>query len=350
MAIAYRAGSNAWIVWNTLTVSIPSGVQAGDGMLLLLQISASNTYTLTVPSGWTQIGSTLNDGGNGDSYLYWRAATSSDPGTSFDITTDVDVNMAAVLVAYSGIDTSALVHAWDVTQVTSGSGTTSHVTPTVTTSVDGSLVVEAITARGSTVTSWTVDSAIVKRQDVYGEQSGAPSIVAADNDAGGPAGTYGGHTFTSDVQCVGARWTIALQPLSAQQTVYPDEDVTTADWTPNPTPGDGVPMASLLADQPTDDSRYIESPSSPTGAVLEVGLGTVADPGSSGEFSVNARLALAGGASSGSVQVDLMEGSTSVGSATFSPTGTVATYTFAVPVSAVSDRSSLRLRFTVSAS
>lgn len=104
---------------NSLTPSLPSGVQAGD---LLIAIVAnredSPEPTFTFPSGWTQRGSVFYDIGNTGLKLetWWKFAGESESNPT--ITTNTyGAGWSAQIAAYRGIDSS---NPWDIASPQTG--------------------------------------------------------------------------------------------------------------------------------------------------------------------------------------------------------------------------------------
>lgn len=99
MAIAFRnaAGSNSGSsATTTITMTVPSGVQDGDMMVMFVSCNGSNAPT--TPSGWTSVSAT-----NG-TMVCWRLA-SSEPG-SYLVTTPNDKSSGCI-IAVSGSLTTA---------------------------------------------------------------------------------------------------------------------------------------------------------------------------------------------------------------------------------------------------
>lgn len=123
----------------TVSTDLPPAFAAND--ILLLSVSAEETAaSIATPSGWTQIGSTLNSGSGttGQKFaVFWKRATGSETTlTVADSGTWTMTSMQAIsgcVTSGSPIDTSA---------TTTQSVATSNITcPSITTGVDNALVV-----------------------------------------------------------------------------------------------------------------------------------------------------------------------------------------------------------------
>lgn len=61
------------------SVNLPSGIQSGD--LLVLLMRTASTVTITTPSGWTLLASSTADSSNDVTAVYWRRATGTEGST-----------------------------------------------------------------------------------------------------------------------------------------------------------------------------------------------------------------------------------------------------------------------------
>jgi len=141
--VAYATGASASANDGTVTVSVPSGTQNSDVMVLVVTTNNLNALTAT---GWTQSLQTVIRGGE-YSYVCYRVA-SSEPGSyTFTQTT---ATMSAGIATYRGVLTSSVFDVSPVagTVVTSG---TSIVAPSITPSYGGSRMVCSFISRES----WT---------------------------------------------------------------------------------------------------------------------------------------------------------------------------------------------------
>src|SRR5690242_15100527 len=105
MAIALRAaqGSNNGTGGGTITMTVPTGVQNGDAMVMIVADNAGASVTWTDPSGWTVL-QKKGTAGVGSTATWWRLA-SSEP-ASYTVTA-TSGKMAGVIIALSGADSAA---------------------------------------------------------------------------------------------------------------------------------------------------------------------------------------------------------------------------------------------------
>lgn len=343
---AFASGSGS----NSPGVTIPGTVQVGDAMVL---ISYSNVdCSFTTPSGWTIArAKDASEAGGTNSIVYERVAQSGDAGSLVSVVNDgaVGVKAQVLLAAYSGADPVDPVHV--INSDPDPGGTASSVTPAVTTTVDGCYIIEATGHKNSTGTTFTARPAgSTSRLTLIGTGGGHMDSALVDR---GPvaAGPYGLGTFTSDGTASSwVAYTIAIQPKSTTQTMRPQSDITTEGFAAVPTVGTGVAMASRIGEGVRDDATYVETPTNPTADVFEVRLAAGLDPLSSADHKISVVLSTAGGASSSSCTVALVQGTTVIASEAFTSipeTPTLYEFTLdAAEADAITDYGDLRIRFT----
>lgn len=208
--IAFRAGSSVTATGTELKAPVPTGVQAGD--VLLLRVAAVGTANNpTAPAGWTELARQVFASSTATSVLWQHVATSQDlPGSTISVVLATSVKATAQVLAYSGTSTSAPVSA--VASAADTVLTTTHTTPAADVVTAGSLVVSFWTDKSSATTAWTPDAALLTRASTYGTGSGYVSAVAADEGgvrAAGPAPT---RTATTNASSRAAMTTVVLAP------------------------------------------------------------------------------------------------------------------------------------------
>lgn len=349
MAIAFRAAASG-SGGNRVDVTVPATVQSGDVLLLMAYVNVD--CVITGPSGWTVVSAQEQaEEGGITAAVYRRVAQAGDASSTVSIANDgaAGVKAGAVLAAYSGADTVDPVHAVNSRLDTGGTNTIP--TPQVTTTADGCWIVEMCTTKSSNTTEFSgFPAGSTSRVTLIGTGGGHPDGAVADRGPVSP-GTYGGGNFVQDAnQSSAITYTIALQPRASQQTLRPVSDVTVGSYTAVPAPGAGVPLASRIGEVVRDDNTYIQTPNAPSNEVYECRLAAGLDPQSSSDHTVTVVLSTAGGATSSSCTVALVEGNTVIASDTFTDipsTPTVYTFTLdGVDADAITDYTDLRLRFT----
>ena len=349
MAIAFRASAEAHATTGDLTITIPNTVQAGDLLLLVagMNNAGNAAYDWSTPSGWTKKDD-RSVGANMYCAVYAKTATSGDAGAALTLASATTGKSCAVLAAYSGCDQSAPIDV--VAGFTETTSTVSHATPTVSTTQDQDWIIIAAVQSDSSSDTWSAATGYTKRQDSTDNVNVSGHVVATLQDKGPESvGSYGGETITITTAAVkAATWTIAISPQQSTQTARPasDIDITSAVGVPTPGVGSGV-YADLAAN---DDSHYAEISN---GGDVEVKLGALIDPLSSTEHTVTYRAEYGGGATSGSLNVELRQGTTVIASWTDTLTGSFGTFTHTLTdeeADAITDYTALRVRFAASVS
>ncbi len=189
------------------TVTVPSGVQAGDGLVLALTLNDPN-MTVTPPSGWQQVGTQSN--GLAVSTLWQRVATSSDAGSTVAVGVSDYAKANLRVLAYRGTNQTAPVG--NATKFADPANTTSHTSPTATVSSAGSWVMTYWSDKSSVTTAWTPPSGVTSRGASIGSGGGRVTSLVADSGGTVPTGSYGGLTGTTDAASRSLTWTVVLAP------------------------------------------------------------------------------------------------------------------------------------------
>lgn len=185
---------------DTITTSAPSGVQVGD-VLIFVAKHRDTVRTMNAPSGWNSVSYQANSFSSVRMRLMVRVAD----GTANDtpsIVMNGSTQWFAVILRFSGVDTSTPIHDSNGTWTNSG-GTID--LQTVTTSVPNSFLLAVIANRLASVTGdpsgWIGPVTSSGGGSVYAYTKAAPT-----------ADTYGGETVTFGASQSGATITIALTP------------------------------------------------------------------------------------------------------------------------------------------
>ena len=173
------------------TVNVPSSVQAGDVMVLVLTWNTQTT--VTGPTGWTALQTHAGSGITGR--VWTRVATASDAGSQVRATSAASAKSVMSLTAYRSSGPSPSVTA--SAQGGSDSPATSHTTPAVPVADEGSWLVSAWAEKSGTDTTWTLPAEVTQRTTATGTGTGKVSQIVGDS--GGPvaAGTAAGRTATT---------------------------------------------------------------------------------------------------------------------------------------------------------
>lgn len=343
---AYASGPGA----NDPSCTIPGSVAVGDGMVLIAY--ANTDCSFTTPSGWLIADpKRVSEPGGINSIVYKRVAQSGDANSSVTVINDgaAGVKAGVMLAAYSGSDIVDPIHAIATPTLDTG-GDASVLSPVLNTTENDCIIIEAIAAKGSDSTLYSARPAgATPRITLIGSGGGHADGVLVDR---GPvaAGTYGGGTFTADANLSsGVGYTIAVKSKSATQTIRPSSDISIDGYVAVPAVGTGVALSSRIGESIRDDATYIETPTNPTNAVFETRLGAGLDPLSSADHKVSVVLSTAGGATTSSCTVSLVQGTTVIASGLFSDipdTPTVYDFTLTTgEADSITNYGDLRLRF-----
>ena len=189
------------------TVTVPSAVQAGDGLLLTLTLNDPN-MTVTPPAGWQQVGTQTN--GTAVSTVWQRVATAGDAGATVSVGVSDYAKANLRVLAYRGTNQTAPVAI--ATKAADPANTTSHTSPTATVSATGAWVVTYWSDKSSVTGAWTVPGGVTSRGVSIGSGGGRVTSLAADSGGTVPTGAYGGLTATTDAASRSLTWTIVLAP------------------------------------------------------------------------------------------------------------------------------------------
>lgn len=346
MAVALRGSTSAAVGTNTLTLTVPSSVQAGDALFLIAGCGDA-AVTWATPAGWTLVERRSRDSSTTGmmAQIFKKVATSGDASSSVVLTASTTAHSAGMVIAYSGTDIVDPLHAWTGFTESSGSAINTHALPSVTTTLASCMIVSGIVGKDSATTAWTMPSSPwTKEIDVYFAQSGRTTGAIADR---GPEaiGTYNPGNATQDGASKYAfAWTIAVAPYSATQTVRPILDETVTSTVGVPTPGGGSDISSDVA--ANDDTHYAEISNS---GVYECLFSSLVDPASSSGHTIRYRLMYGGGASSGSSSTTLRQGATIIATWSDTATGSFGDFTHTLSsgeANSITDYSNLRVRFT----
>jgi PKD repeat protein len=174
----------------SVSVAVPSSVQAGDALLLVL--STNSDASGTAPAGFAPEASQVS-GANITTQLWSRTATAADADSILTVLLSKQAKATLQVLAYSGVSAA------DVVASAAGRvdiGGTSHSTPTAIAAA-GSWVVSVWSDKQSAARSWTqVGNGATVRDSQAGVGSGDMATLVADSGMGVPAGEVGGLTAT----------------------------------------------------------------------------------------------------------------------------------------------------------
>ncbi len=169
---------------STHTVTVPNSVQAGDTLVMFLTTNSTNSTIDDSVAGWTLLESKDGNGIRGRAWT--RTASASDAGSDVSVSTSAYAKSTLTLAAYrgsGGATSTVTASASDVVN----SGATSHTTPSVPVSGQGSWLVSAWSEKSSGDITWSPPATSTQRAS--GAASGGGKVSAILGDSNGPVGS-----------------------------------------------------------------------------------------------------------------------------------------------------------------
>ncbi len=208
-SVAYVGSASTNGNRTTHSVTTPSGVQAGDTLLLFLTTNSSAT-TITAPAGWSQVRAGSVDGLQ--ARVWSKTATVADAGAAVSVltssTTKSDLTVAAYRVNDMGagaVSASGLSFNY--------SGATQLTTPEVDVTTTGAWLVSYWGAKSSSAVTLTPPASEELRSSSTGSGSGMVTAALADSDGPVAVGTRGGLTATASASTSrGAMVSVVIAP------------------------------------------------------------------------------------------------------------------------------------------
>lgn len=191
------------------SLTIPATTQGQDYLILRIYRSANEaipTLSGTGATGFAQIGTT-QQASSLTCYIFAKFAagtvgsTSSEAGNTVTITLSISPTagrFVGILSARRGIDTTTPIDAITITPFTTGSGSATHTTPTVT-AVNGGEISEGVCNKpgASAETNHVAPAGVTKNKDVYsGAAAGPAAAIGTVNSNVSAGGSAGGHAWT----------------------------------------------------------------------------------------------------------------------------------------------------------
>ncbi|MGH3665955.1 MAG: Ig-like domain-containing protein [Egibacteraceae bacterium] len=203
--IALRASSSGVnTTATTLEIGAPAGTASGD--VMVASVDVRKLPAITAPSGWQLLRSTDNGSGMRKA-TYVKAAGSGEP-ASYTWTLSSAQEAAGGILSYTGVDASTPVLAHDVQVTTSRSKLIT--APSVTTSVDGAMLIGLFGINGHTAI--TPPTSMAERWDVTSTGDLGISSAAADEPQP-TAGASGDRVATAvDRKGINIGHLVALRP------------------------------------------------------------------------------------------------------------------------------------------
>ncbi len=197
----------------TPNVTTPTTVSAGDRLVLVLSVNASNRVMSdpTGITGWTVLDTTTS--GTMQTRAYTKIATATDANKKVTVPLDAAAKYTMTVADYSGVRAGTMVHA-DFAETVVQAG---HTTPTVDAPA-GAWVVSYWSDKSSATTGFTLPGSVTGRQALCGTSTGRVCSSLADSNGAVPTGLYGGLTATADAASgTATTWSIVLRTIEPNQ-------------------------------------------------------------------------------------------------------------------------------------
>ena len=193
----------------------PSGTADGDLLLCFFGNRSGTAGSMTPPDGtWTL---EVELAGTGKHTVWWKIAGASEPSTYHWI--DVATKWAAVMVAYSGVDTTTPFHQKNSTRDDVG-GAGPFTTPSIVTTITTWLVtafMQRLTHTNLTWSAWENDPgnlAATERGDTNTTGTNGSSCAVADTNGEVTADTWTGTSTPSETADNVGEVILALNPAT----------------------------------------------------------------------------------------------------------------------------------------
>ena len=197
----------------TPNVTTPTTVSAGDRLVMVLTLNASNRV-LSAPTGvtgWDILDTTTS--GSMITRVYTKIATAADANKKVTVTLDAAAKYTMTVADYSGVRAKALVHA-DLAETVNQTG---HTTPTINAPA-GSWVISYWADKSTATTGFSLPGSVTGRLALCGTGSGHVCSSLADSGDAVPTGQAGGLVATADTaNATATTWSIVLRTIEANQ-------------------------------------------------------------------------------------------------------------------------------------
>jgi PKD repeat protein len=208
-SVAYVGSASTNGNRTTHSVTTPSGVQAGDTLLLFLTTNSS-AATITASTGWSQVRAGSVDGLQ--ARVWSKTATAADAGAGVSVLTSTTIKSDLTVAAYRADDMgSGAVSASALSF--SSSAATQLTTPQVDVTTTAAWLVSYWGAKSSSAVTLTTPASEELRSGSTGTGSGNITAALADSDGPVAHGARGGLTTTASATTSrGAMVSVVIAP------------------------------------------------------------------------------------------------------------------------------------------
>lgn len=207
-SIAFRSAARSYDNATSVSVSVPTGVKAGDSLVLFSSANSADVSVTGPGSGWKSLGKVTD--GSFQSQAWSKVASASDAGATVRVASSAVTKLNLQLAAYSGTDTNNPIASVTAAPETAGS-TVKHTTPVGPSVPSGGWVVSHWAEKVTGAGGWTPPSGQIERMESLGSGSGTVNTMTADTGRA-TSGAAGGYTATSATPSrKGAHFTVVLR-------------------------------------------------------------------------------------------------------------------------------------------
>ncbi len=287
MALAYRSQTNlnsGTSASSSHVFAKPAGAVEGDLLVCFFDHVSGSTSVNVIPADWTQTYDIANTSGGFTSFstnAFWKIAGAAEP---VDYTFGLSSAQRAqgVMLCYSGaLPGMVIADVMSSNFVNASTTATAVGAPSVTTTVDGSLLVTAHHVGYNVVgATWTPPTGMTERSDDVSSSTTTSMSMEVNELILGAAGATGAQTATASVAGYPTAITLTFPPGPSgppPQLAYAASDISDGAWLNQA--GSNVNLFASIDEVTADDADWIQSDLSPaTASPVTVGFGPLTDP------------------------------------------------------------------------
>ncbi|MEK9138942.1 MAG: hypothetical protein AAB393_17620, partial [Bacteroidota bacterium] len=160
--VSFKAAASAAAGSGTLsfTINKPTATTSGDVMIAAIGVRP-NTATITAPSGWTLIRRKNQSSSTANSQAIYRKTAGASEPANYTWSFNTSTGSAGGIMTFSGVDATVPINVENGRATASG---LTHATPSVTTTVNGAMLVTAHSFASSA--TWTPPTGMTEAVDV----------------------------------------------------------------------------------------------------------------------------------------------------------------------------------------
>lgn len=164
---AFRSFRHGTSTTSSLSLQRPTGTAENDILLLFINVEDTPAGTVTPPSGFTQIGSSVANTFTTDDitlFVYWKRAGASEPANYSTSVSPTPTAIVGTIAAFSGALTSGNPIEANSSQNNSNGSSTSCVLPSITTQTADTLLIGYVQRYTWSPNQWTSSGGVMTEQ------------------------------------------------------------------------------------------------------------------------------------------------------------------------------------------